>query len=192
MAINDTPFNNPTAHPELVEMWRNNLRKSQQRIPPPSVLAATVLICFGGGSYALLGGEATMAVVTFPCRILSATLLAGDSALNPVPFTATVDVRLGALGNWSSGSTPLHGGTMPAMASVPEKLIDIADWITELQPGDLLPSRIVSCSGVASWLILCLWVRRLDVVGIDVGTVTDTGGAAFTDSGGNPYVIRSR
>lgn len=163
MAVNGTPFNAPDNQPALIEMWRTIIGKAQQDIQPFPTLSGVIPICFSGGGVALAAGFPTMGIVTFPCRILGCWLFAGSELLTPVAVTATVDLRYGQQGAWSSGAVPIYGPTSPRLTAQSEASMDISGWaLTDLAPGTLLPARLATFTGAATWILLALPVRRLD------------------------------
>lgn len=186
---NETPFNNPAAQPELVEMWRNNLKKSQQALPEPPVLPTVISVNFDGGGQPLVAGLAGLVEVTFPCRILSCHMYAGSTLIEPINVTATVDLRRGQQGIWSAGSHPLYGTTMPSMTAQAESSPSITGWEVDLQPGDLIVYRLATFTGTATWLTLTLPVKRIDVTGVGELGITDSGTSVTVD--GVPVVLRS-
>lgn len=180
----------PTRVPALVEMWRDVFRKSYQPMPPAQVHTPVILFHFNGGGAPLVVGQPMMAAVTFPSRVIGCWLFAGDDTLNPVSVTASVDLRRGQQGHWAEGSHPLYGATMPGLSGASEADVSIADWFTELQPGDLLPARLAVFTGSATWLLLVLPLRRLDAVGLGVDELV-AGGDSIVTSGGDRVVLRS-
>lgn len=186
-----SPFNNPSAQPALVEMWRNNLRKS--RTPPPDKLPlpSSINVVMDGGGFALSAGLAGLVEVRFPCRILACHLFAGSAALAPVAVTASVDLRLGRQGSWASGSSFLHGGTLPGITAAVESDVSVSDWIVNLEPGDLILYRLVSISGAATWLTLTLPVLRLDLTSSGTDDVIDGFGDDIVTSDGESVILRS-
>jgi hypothetical protein len=196
-AINDTPFNNPSAQPDLVQMWRSAINKARQEIPPPPLLTAALIINFDGAGQPLtvgMGGIPELPPGAF--RIIGAHLAAGiwsltDLSIVPIAVTATVDIQLATQGTWVGGSRPLYGSARPGLSSQAETDIDVTGWITELQPGDMLAYALATFTGTASVLTLTLTLRRIDVAGIDAAPVTDTTGSEFTDANGRSFTTRS-
>lgn len=196
-AANDTPFNDPSAQPDLVQMWRSAINKARQEIPPPPLLTSALIINFDGAGLPLtvgMGGIPELPPGAF--RVIGAHLAAGiwsptSLTITPIIVTASVDIRLAAQGTWGGGSRPLYGSTRPSLSAQAEADIDVTGWITELQPGDLLPYALATFSGTATVLTFTLTLRRIDVVGIDAPPVTDVAGSSFTDSSGRAFTTRS-
>lgn len=190
MSINAPSRRAPATNPALVEMWRSAIRKAQQTIPDPPVLPSVLTINFDGGGLPLVAGLAGLAEVTFPCRILGCHIYAGSALLEPIPVTATVELRLSAHGFWSSGSTPLYGtSSIPSITAVAETDVSVTGWIIDLQPGDLIPYQLVTFSGAATWLSVNIPLRRLNQTGTGVSDVL-SGGDRLVDSDGNTVVRR--
>jgi hypothetical protein len=189
-----TPFNNPEANPELVEVWRTLIAKARQEIPPPPVLPASININFDSAGTPLTANMAGLCEIAFPCRILSCHMFAGtasgSSGILPTVATATVDLRIGSQGQWAGGSMPLYPAGAPTMTNTSEAAIDTTGWIDDLQPGDLLLWRLVSIVGTATWLSVTLRIRRLDVTGLGVAALTNQGAVNFTDASGASFVVR--
>jgi hypothetical protein len=188
------PFNNPASSPALVEMWRNNLRKSFRPDPIVPVAPLVVTINFDGGAEPPVVGLGGLVRITFPCRILNCYIEAGiGSLLGPAPMAASATVYLGLAeqGAWASGSTPLYGATIPTLTAAPEAIIDVSDWTVDLQPGDMIPYGLTSFSGTATWLSLSLGIKRLDATRLGVGTLTDEGSTEFTNGSGDPFTVRN-
>lgn len=180
-----------SARPELVAMWQSVLRKAQQPKDAPMVLPTAVIINFDGGGQALTTGLGGIAEISFPCRLLACRMYGGivsSSGPLPVLTTATVYLGLSSVGNWVSGARPLYGASPPSMTSIEEEDIDTSDWVTELQPGDLIPYALTAFSGTATFLTVVLVVRRIDVTGIGV-TEVDNGVDPVT-SGGEIVIFR--
>lgn len=181
--------------PALVEMWRNNLRKS---IGPQVVegvpLADTVSLSFhfGGGTTAVTAGQTGLLEVPFPARVVAIHFFAGSALFVPTIVTATVDIQFASQGNWIAGMTPLHAGILPSIAAAAEGLVtDMTDWTTALAQGDLLGARLATFSGLATFLLVSIIVRKLPVKGIDVFEMVDDAGDRLVDDNGNPIVWRS-
>jgi hypothetical protein len=192
---NGTPFNNPSAQPALVEMWRSAINKARQEIPPPPVLPTTISINMDGVGEPLVVNQAGLIKVTFPCRILACDIFAGTAGdtdgLMPAAVTATVDLRLGTQGAWSGGSTTLYGtGAIPTITASAEANLSVTGWHIDLQPFDLILWRLATFSGAATWMAVELAVRRLDTTGIGESGFFDSASIDFTDSSGNPFVVR--
>jgi len=194
---NATPFNNPSAQPALVEMWRSAINKARTEIPPPPLLTAALIINFDGAGSVLtvgMGGIPELPPGSF--RIIGAHLAAGvwsptDLLITPITTTATVDIRLASHGMWSGGARPIYGTTQPGLTAQAEADIDISGWITELQPGDILSYALATFTGSATVLTLTLTLRRIDVAGINAPAFFDGSSVDFTDSSGIPFVSRS-
>lgn len=193
------PFNNPSAHPELVDMWRSVIRKAQQNQEQKTPLAQTaaLIINFDGAGQPLtvgMGGIPEMPPGAF--RIMGVHMAAGiwnptDLRIVPIITTASVDIRLASNGMWQGGARPLYANTRPGLVAQAEAEIDISAWVTELQPGDLISYALATFSGTASVLTLTLTLRRLDVTGLDAPTANDTTGTAFTDASGLAFTLRT-
>jgi hypothetical protein len=197
---NDTPFNNPSAQPALVEMWRSAIKKAHQEIPPAPVLPSVILANFDGVGLPLTVGMAAFAEVTFPCKLLSCHIYAGvanvTTGIQPVNCSASVELRIAAQGQWSSGSRTVYSGTRPTLTGAAEADVNITGWVTSFQPGDVLTYVLSSFTGAATVLTISLPVRRLDVVGVGSQALRDGAGSVilgteFTTSGGDPFVLRS-
>lgn len=176
----------------LLAKARNRTDAQDIQTAQPSAL----VINFDGVGLPLTAGSAGLYEIRFPCRILACHMFAGvfdPVSLLPVPTaaTASVELRLAQQGLWSAGSAPLYGtGVRPSMTAIAEAEPSIASWTLDLQPGDLIVYALSAFVGVATFLTLSLPVRRLDVTGIGVSSWTDADGVAFTDAGGEPFVIR--
>lgn len=180
----------PTRAPELVEMWRGVYRNSRQTFPALPIHTPVILFHFSGGGLSLVTGHPIMTIATFPCRILGCWMFAGDDNLQPVAVTATVDLRIGQRGSWSAGSSPLYGSTMPGLTAASEADVSVADWLVNLQPGDLLPARLATFSGLATWLLLALPLRKLDAIGLGADDLVDSAEDQVVDESGNQVVLR--
>jgi hypothetical protein len=199
------PFNNPSAQPELVEMFRSLLRKSRTEPADIPVAPAVITMTFGGaGGGSLNQGSCGLIEVTFPCRILGCQLYSGaytglsgtvPASLQPVAVTATIELLLGSKGAWIGGGVPIYGSNLagrPALSAVPEASVDTTLWITDtLQPGDLLAYGLSSFTGLATFIVMSLAVRRVDATGQGVNNLTNTGGTAFTTAAGQPLAVRN-
>ena len=191
------PFNNPSASPALVEMWRNNLRKSRPPQPDRPVLPSVIVMTFDGAGQALTAGQAGIAEITFPCKIIGCHMYAGiysPSLLKLVPavISATVDLGLAIRNSWVGGSVPLYGTSpRPALASQAESDVDVSGWpVIDMQPNDLIPYALVSITGTATVVTLTLVLRRVDLTGTGVEDVFDGAGIDFTDANGDPFTVR--
>jgi hypothetical protein len=189
-----TTTDDPSAQPELVQMWRSAINKARQEIPPPPVQPTALVITMDGVALPLVVGHAGILPVTFPCRILGCRMYAGvfDPAFGPQPLAATaaINLRLSQAGAWAGASQPLYAGTMPTLTAAVETDVSIAGWITELQPGDILPYSLSTFVGTATFVVLMLNVLRLDTRGIGLAGVTDGSGANFTNATGARYTSR--
>ena len=196
------PFNNSAAQPALVEMWRNNLRKSravaQQRdptVPPPATnTQAVVNIVFDGGGQALVEGMAGVVEVTFACRIVGCHMFAGVGGalgIEPWPATATVYLGIGAQTVWANGTTPLYGAAVPAINNLSEVTLDITTWLVDLQPGDLIAYALTSTTGTATVLVVSLPLLRIDTTGIGLTPATDVAEEPFTNQAGQTFTLRN-
>lgn len=182
---------------ELVEMWRDNLRKSQQTLPPAPVLTSALVMNFDGAGQALtvgMGGIPEMPPGAF--RIIGCHLTAGIwnlPALKIVPIatTASVDISLASQGQWVGGSRPIYGTVPPSLTAAAEADIDVSSWIVDLQPGDILAYALSTFSGAATVLTVTLTLRRVDAIGIGAPAVTDSTGAGFTNASGQTFTLRS-
>ena len=196
------PFNNSAAQPALVEMWRNNLRKSrviaQQRdptvTPPATNTQAVVNIVFDGGGQALVAGLGGLVEITFAARILGCHMYAGYVSLDgPAPWeaTATVYLGLGAQAAWPAGSRPMYGDAMPSMTNVNEKILDVTTWTLDLQPGDLITYALTEVVGTATFLVVSLPLQRIDTTGIGLTPATDVAEEPFTNQAGQTFTLRN-
>jgi hypothetical protein len=193
--VNGTPFNNPSAQPELVQMWRSAINKARQEIPPPPLLPACIEANFDAGGVVLTVPMACFVEVTFPCRILSCHMFAGTASVTsgivPTSVTASVELRLARQGVWSAGSSALYGtGVRPTMTATSETNVSITGWVTDLQPGDVLTYVLATFTGAATVLGITLPIRRLDVVGVGANSVLDSALNTVIDSSGNVLVNR--
>lgn len=192
-----SPFNRPAAAPELVEMWRNNLRKSQRQDQGSKQvdLPVSINIIFDAAGVALTAGQAGLVEIPFPCRILGCHMYAGvfNAVTGPQPIqaTATVELRLGHTGAWSGGTQPLYGsGATASMAATPEANVSISGWNIDLQPGDLIAYSLASISGSATFLTVSIPVQRFAVTSISVSELASGSGDIYVDSAGRPLAIR--
>lgn len=172
-------------------------QREQQQRSFETAQAAALVINFDGAGQALtvgMGGIPEMPPGAFTitgCHMVAGIWDANALEITPIPVTASVNLRLASQGTWQGGSRALYGNTMPALTAQAEAEISLAGWITELQPGDLIPYALATFTGTATVLTLTLTLRRLDVTGIDAPAVFDGSGDAFTDSDGSAFVIRS-
>lgn len=170
-------------------------REEQQRVEQAT--ACALIMNFDGAGQPLtvgMGGIPEIPPGAF--RITGAHLAAGIWSVPllkivPIIVTASVDISLASQGQWAGGSRPLYGTVRPALTAAAEADIDITGWITELQPGDILSYALSTFTGGASVLTLTLTLRRIDVVGIDAPSVTDSASAAVTDASGRRVTTRS-
>jgi hypothetical protein len=184
----------PLVTPQLIEMWRNNLRKSVVQPTQRNPLAGTKALAyhFGGGTIALTAGQTGLIEVPFPGTLLAVHLFAGSALFVPVAVTTTVDLVFASQGNWSGGMTPLHAGTLPGMTVLSEGVItDLTGWTTALTQGDLIGCRVVTFTGTATFLLVSLIVQEIPVKGIGVFDLVDDAGDSLVDDNGNPIVWRS-
>lgn len=198
-AVNDTPFNNPAASPELVNMWRSAIMKArggQESQKPAAAQVCALIINFDGAGQPLtvgMGGIPQLPPGAF--RIVGIHLAAGiwsSTALRitPVNVTCQVDISLATSGLWSGGSRPMYD-TLPGLTNQSEVSIDPLTWlITDIQPGDMIPYALVTFTGPATVLTVTLSLRRIDVTGLGAPPLTDESGNTFTDANGLPYVSR--
>lgn len=199
MSIGSQPFNNSAAAPALVEMWRNNLRKSRAVVPAPApTLAQTAMvnIVFEGGGQPLFAGLGGLVEIPFPCTVLGCHMFAGTVdpvTFEPVPsiVSATVILRLGTQGAWAGGTRPLYATVPPAMVSVVEEAPVIDGWVTQLQAGDLIAYSLAAFTGAATFLTLSLPIRRIDTTGLGTEALTDATGDAYVDASGQTYTVRT-
>jgi len=170
-------------------------REWEQQVQRASTCA--LIINFDGAGQALtvgMGGIPEMPSGAF--TIVGAHLAAGiwsltDLRIVPIVTTATVDIRLASHGMWSGGARPLYGTVRPGLSAQAEADVDISGWITELQPGDILPYALATFTGGATVLTLTLTLRRIDVAGIDSPDFTADAGGAFTDGSGLSFTSRT-
>ena len=170
-------------------------QRSQQQARDHSLTAALIMNFDGAGSALTVGMGGIPEMPSGAFRIVGAHMAAGiwnptDLRIVPITVTASVDIRLASQGMWQGGARPLYGTTRPSLTAQAEADIDISDWITELQPGDILPYALATFTGTATVLTLTLTLRRIDVAGINSPAFTDQVDAAFTDSSGVPFVSR--
>jgi hypothetical protein len=200
LTFEGTPFNNPSAQPELVQMWRSAINKARTEIPPAPVLPSVILANFDGVGLPLTVGMAAFAEVTFPCRLLGCHIYAGvaniTTGIQPIACSASVELRLAAQGQWASGSRTVYATTRPTLTAAVEADVDITGWVTSFQPGDVLTYVLSTFTGTATVLTISLPVRRLDVVGVGSPSLRDGAGSVilgteFTTSAGEPFVLRS-
>lgn len=175
----------------VVKAFQSLIAKAQTPQALPDPMQATINIIFDGAGQALTVGMGGMIQIPYPCRIMAVTMYAGipstvSFGMLPVTATASIVLGLSFRGQWASGAFPLYGGGAPSLVAAAEQEIDIvADgWITNLQPGDLITYALSAfdATNTATWLMLALWVRKLDLVGVGISDVVD-GGAQVTDSG---------
>jgi hypothetical protein len=178
----------------LVEMWRNNLRKSRQLPAGPPTFPDVVALPmhFGGGTTALSAGSTGLIEVPFPGVIVGIHLFAGNQVFLPVAVTTTLDIQFGAQGHWSAGLTPMHAGVLPGMTAASEGLVsDLTGWTTAIAQGDLIGVRIVTWSGTATFLLVSIIVQKVPVRGLGVFNMIDDSGDSIVDDNGNRIVWRS-
>lgn len=176
--------------PELQAMWESVLRKAQQPNDPAVADPVSINIVFDGANQPLTVGMGGIFKIPYPCRILSCEMYSATTSLSGVfPALTTATVYLGiSTGEWSSGAVPLTGTDPIAMTNIEYQAIDVASWIRELQPGDVLPYSLTAFTGTATILSVVLWLRKLDVAGIGVAGVTD--GSDTIVSGSDTVVFR--
>jgi len=198
----DVGYRSPADQPELVEMFRSLIRKAYQdtsNIRPPAASTSTVILAnFDGGGLPLTAGQACFVEITFPCQLLSCHIFSGvasiDAGIQPFACSATIELRVATQGLWVSGSRPVYGAAAPSISGV-EATVDITDWVTSFQPGDVLTYVLSSITGSATVLTISLPVKRLEVVNVGSQALTDsfgsvTPGQDFTTADGAPFVVR--
>lgn len=193
----EVPVNTPDVQPVLVEMWRSAITKARQEIPPQPVLPTVLLATFDGVGLPLTVGHAQFVHVTFPCRLLSCHIFAGETNLGtaiggilPSICSASIELRLATQGLWAAGSRPVYATTPPTITAAAEEDVDIDGWVTSFQPGDVLTYTLATFTGTATVMTISLPVRRVDVVGLDSQTLTDATGDTILDGSGNTVVLR--
>jgi len=167
-------------------------RQDDQALQKPLAQASTVNFHFGGSTTAVTAGQTGFAEIPFAATILSTHVYAGSALGAPVAVTTTFDLQFGQKDFFATGVlSPLHAGTLPGMTTLAEAEIDMTGWLTQIAAGDLLFCRLATFSGLATWVLVTVTLRRLDVIGLGINDLTDfAGGANIVDGSGNQIVWR--
>jgi hypothetical protein len=168
----------------LAQMWMDLLSNVQQPKLPTFTDTASINITFDGAGAPLVTGMSGIVLVPFPCRIIAAVMFCGLYGVGgtvPAQCTASIELGLSQVGFWQGGQQSLTGGVAPAIADVSEQAQDITDWITDLQPSDIITYSLVDFLGTATFVTLTLWVRKIDAINIGLDRVTDSGSSITSD-----------
>jgi hypothetical protein len=167
----------------LAQMWTELF--SSIRTAPSTRLAdtASINITFDGAGATLVEGMSGVVQIPFPCRIIDAWMFSGIFGVGgtqpAITTSCSIMLSLSQIGQWSSGTGSI--GSAPSLSGAAEQQQDISDWIVNLQPGDLIAYSLADFIGSATFVTLTLTVRKLDVVNIGLGSVTDSGIAITSD-----------
>lgn len=192
---------NIAVNADLVNMWRSAIMKARMqqehvRTSTTAQMCALVMNFDGAGQPLTVGMGGLPVMPPGAFTIVGANILSGiwsptTGRLTPLVVTrAVVDLYLAASGNWAAGATPISSVYLISQAE--SNFVNVVPtWpITQLQPGDIVSYVLSDFVGSASVVTVTLALRRLDVVGVDAPSVTDSGAAVVTDSSGRPVTTR--
>jgi hypothetical protein len=181
-------------------MWNDVIRKSRMGLSSTGgtgtngvgTLPTTISIIFDNGGSQLIVGSAGAIEITFPCRIISCHLYAGNVTLQPAISSATVELKLTTFAQFAGGGVMnLTGASAPTMTDTASQDVPIGDWVTQLDPGDVLLYRLAGIAGDATWISCQIGVRRLDAPLSNV-QVVDNATNTLVDGSGNTLNVRTQ
>lgn len=157
-----------------------------------TAVATTISIMFDGAGAPLQTGSAGAVEITFPCRIISCRMYAGNVTLQPAKCSAIVELQLTTVSQYAGGGRlSLTGGTNPNIANAVTQDVSVDGWVTQLDPQDVLLYRLASVAGDATWLSLQIGVRRIDAPLTNV-QVADNASNLLTDTNGTVLNFRTQ
>src|SRR5215831_12454094 len=108
--------------------------------------------------------------IPYPSALVWCHVYAGDGHGEPIPVTATIELRITKFSSFGSGPTALYGsGARPALSFAAANNVNLDGWITNFDTGDLIIAYPSTYSGTAVWLALTLQLRPvLTIIGDDV------------------------
>jgi len=148
----------------------------------------------GGGVISTVTCAPLLVEVPYPCTIVWAHMYSGSQTGVLTPVTnAVIDVIMTQLDAPSRFAHLYGSGTIPTMAALSVKDLDLTGWHVNLITGDTLIARLQTFSApstpVISWLSLTLLCRPTSVP-IGLGTVEDLSANDIISAAGDTVVAR--
>lgn len=129
-----------------------------------TITTGTYVVAFewGGAGAALQSTTADPILVEVPDSgdIVWVHLYAGNVSGAPSAVSATIDLQRTAFGSFGSSTSLSGSGTPPRIQSDSIANTSLSGWSTHLNAGDTLIARLTSFTGLATFLVLILRVRR--------------------------------
>ncbi len=168
------------------------LQKSLQAEQEGVVKPATINFMWTGGGQALnlLTLDPIMVEIPFASTLVWAHMFAGDGVGGAIDVSATVELRLSNFANFGSSLPLYQTGLIPTLDTVASMDLDITDWLTNFDGGDIITAYPVTFTGTATWMALVLRLRPTESA-IGVSATEDNSGEVMTTNDGEAMQFRA-
>ena len=180
-----------TVDATLDDAFTTILAKAQQQFEQVLFGATLNFIWPGGGQSLVLANLDPLSLeIPYDCRIVYATLRAGDANAMPVSVSATISLQLSTFSTFGAYTPVNVSGANPTLTSQSSNNCSLTGWHVSLAEAESMTARVTAFTGTATWLWLAIKLRPTFALTDSSNYVNFGQQQNYTTAGGQAYTFR--